>query len=178
MGVFDKFLNVMRLNSDEDEDDFYLDDEYDDEDYEEPAPKRKLFGGKSDSLDDDDFDEKSYDPPQKQPARSQTKITPMPKSKKGTQPGMEVCVFKPTTMEDAREIVETLLSNRTVVLNVEGLDIDIAQRIIDFTSGACFAIDGNLQKISTYIFVITPHAVDISGDFQNMIDSFDVSNMS
>ena len=50
----------------------------------------------------------------------------------------------------------------------EGLDVDIAQRIIDFTSGSCFAISGNLQKISHYIFIITPASVDISGDFQDI----------
>lgn len=86
---------------------------------------------------------------------------------------MEVCVIKPTSVEDAREITETLLMNRTVVLNVEGLDLEIAQRIIDFTSGSCFAISGNLQKISNYIFIITPPNVDISGDFLNIMDSFD-----
>ncbi len=87
---------------------------------------------------------------------------------------MEVCVIKPTTIEDAREITETLLANRTVVLNLEGLDVDIAQRIIDFTSGSCFAISGNLQKISHYIFIITPASVDISGDFQDIFGgSFD-----
>ena len=89
--------------------------------------------------------------------------------------GMEVCVIKPTSVEDAREITETLLNNRTVVLNVEGLDVEIAQRIIDFTSGSCFAISGNLQKISNYIFIITPAAVDISGDFLNIVDSFDTT---
>ena len=56
----------------------------------------------------------------------------------------------------------------TVVLNLEGLDVDIAQRIIDFTSGSCYAISGNLQKISHYIFIITPASVDVSGDFQDI----------
>ena len=78
-------------------------------------------------------------------------------------------MIKPASMEDAREITETLLSNRTVVLNMEGLDMDIAQRIIDFASGSCFAINGNLQKIANYIFIITPATVDISGDFQNLL---------
>ena len=45
---------------------------------------------------------------------------------------MEVCVIKPRSMEDTREITDTLLANCTVVLNMEGLDVDIAQRIIDF----------------------------------------------
>ena len=82
--------------------------------------------------------------------------------------GMEVCVIKPTSIEEAREITETLLDNRTVILNLEGLDVEIAQRIIDFTSGSCYAIHGNLQKISQYIFIITPASVDISGDFQDI----------
>ena len=88
------------------------------------------------------------------------------------------CVIKPTSIEDAREITETLLANRTVVLNLEGLDVDIAQRIIDFTSGSCFAISGNLQKISQYIFIITPASVDISGDFQEIFSgSVDVQGI-
>ena len=90
---------------------------------------------------------------------------------------MEVCVIKPISFEDAREITETLLMNRPVILNVEGLDVDIAQRIIDFASGSCFAISGNLQKISNYIFIITPANVDISGDFQNFIDSYDQTSI-
>ena len=84
---------------------------------------------------------------------------------------MEVCVIKPTTADDSREITDTLLNNRTVVLNLEGVDVDVAQRIIDFTSGASYAIGGNLQKISHYIFIITPASVDISGDFQQILDS-------
>ena len=103
------------------------------------------------------------------------KVTPMRQMRKMSDSGMEVCVIKPTTVEDAREITETLLANRTVVLNLEGLDVEIAQRIIDFTSGSCFAISGNLQKISHYIFIITPASVDISGDFQEILSgSFDV----
>ena len=90
---------------------------------------------------------------------------------------MEVCVIKPTTPEDAREITDTLLSNRTVVLNMEGLDVDIAQRIIDFASGSTYAINGNFQQISRYIFIITPASVDVSGDFSTILgDTFDVSS--
>ena len=72
-------------------------------------------------------------------------------------------------MEDAREITETLLADCTVLLNMEGLDLDVAQRIIDFISGATFAINGNLQKISNYIFLVTPTNVDISGDLQDLL---------
>ena len=152
MGVMDKFLNAMKLNDEEDE--YYDDDFYDDD----PEPVKKPSPAKDDmALDDDKTIKKSV-----------PKVTPMRQMKKMSGSGMEVCVIKPTTVEDAREITETLLANRTVVLNLEGLDVDIAQRIIDFTSGSCFAISGNLQKISHYIFIITPSSVDVSGDFQDI----------
>lgn len=166
MGVMDKFLNYMKLN---DEDDEFYDDDYldDDDEIEEPAPK-KASAAKANN--EESFEERA---PRK---AVQPKVTPIRQNvRRVAGNGMEVCVIKPTSVEDAREITETLLSNRTVVLNLEGLDVDIAQRIIDFTSGSCFAIGGNLQKISHYIFIITPASVDISGDFQDIINgSFDM----
>ena len=158
MSVMDKFLNAMKLNDEEDE---YYDDYYDDE----PEPVKKAAPVREESNPDE---ERII----RKPA---AKVTPMRQTKKMPGTGMEVCVIKPTTVEDAREITETLLANRTVVLNLEGLDVEIAQRIIDFTSGSCFAMSGNLQKISHYIFIITPASVDISGDFQDILSgSFDV----
>ena len=157
MSVMDKFLNAMKLN---DEDDEYYDDDFYDDD---PEPVKRPSVVREETSSDETI---------KKPT---PKVTPMRQMKKMPGTGMEVCVIKPTTVEDAREITETLLANRTVVLNLEGLDVDIAQRIIDFTSGSCFAISGNLQKISHYIFIITPASVDISGDFQEILTgSFDV----
>ncbi|NLL76740.1 MAG: cell division protein SepF [Clostridiales bacterium] len=160
MGVMDKFLNYMKLN-DEDED-YYDEDYYDDSD---ETPK-KVTTQKEELPIIEEASAKKASP----------KITPMARQpRKMVGAGMEVCVIKPTSVEDAREITETLLANRTVVLNLEGLDVDIAQRIIDFTSGSCFAMSGNLQKISHYIFIITPASVDISGDFQELLSgAFDV----
>ena len=93
---------------------------------------------------------------------------------------MEVCVFKPTQFDESREITDTLLNGCTVVLNFEGLDVDVAQRIIDFTSGATYAISGNLQKISNYIFIATPQSVELSGDFQDLLSggNIDVSGLN
>lgn len=162
MGVMDKFISYMKLN---DEDDDFYDDDYLDEEPINEKPKKLPSPKETTEAEDDKSTFKKAAP----------KLTPMRQAKKGGSDGMEVCVIKPTSIEDAREITETLLANRTVVLNLEGLDMDIAQRIIDFTSGSCFAISGNLQKISHYIFIITPAIVDISGDFQEILSgSFDV----
>ncbi len=154
-GVMDKFLNTLKFDGDE------IDDDYDFEEDEIVEEKPS----KSSRVDSDFEDDKPKGARLVKPARP-TSV----KSKRVNAGGMEVCVIKPTTVEDSREITDTLLNNRTVVLNLEGVDVDIAQRIIDFTSGACYAMSGNLQKISHYIFIITPASVDISGDFQQILD--------
>lgn len=170
MGVLDKFLDIMKFNDGEDydNDDYY--DDYDDEEYDKP---KKSFFKKEKKYDDDEND---YEPVSKS-SRSSSKVTPMRQTSQKSN--MEVRVMKPSSVDDSREIAETLLGNRTVILNLEGLDLEIAQRIIDFISGATFAIDGNLQKISNYIFLITPTNVDISGDLQDIFStSFNVPAMS
>ena len=169
MGFLDKFLNVMRLNPDEEDDFFNEDYDFEDDDFEEEKPAKSSFKAKKEKEKEDDFIDDYKEKP--------VKTTPIRQSKRATSGAgnMELCVIKPTSVEDAREITETLLNNRAVILNVEGLDVEVAQRIIDFTSGSTFAISGNLQKISNYIFVITPASVDISGDFLSLVDAFDTT---
>ena len=171
MGVFDKFLDIMKLNEDDYDDQYDEYDEggfYDDDEYEEKS-RHSFFGKKNNSSKEDsykDFDveeEKEF-----QPAKS--KVTQMRTPARHSSSGnMEVCVVKPGSVDDSREITETLLGGRTVILTLEGMDLDVAQRIIDFISGATFAINGNLQKISNYIFLVTPTNVDISGDLQDLL---------
>lgn len=84
-------------------------------------------------------------------------------------PTMEVCMIKPVDMDDAKEISDILTSGRAVVINMEGLNIDIAQRLIDFSSGACYATEGKLQAISRSIFIISPKNIELSGDFSGSI---------
>ena len=179
MGVMDKFLNYMKLNDNEDE---YYDNDFLDEDEQEEAPApKKSFGSKTAAPADDDYDAEPAPArkPSARPAAAPGKITPLhANNRKNVAGGMEVCVIKPSSFEEAREITETLLKNRTIVMNLEGLDVDIAQRILDFTSGSCYAINGNLQKISMYIFIITPASVDISGDFQSILGGFDSSTLN
>lgn len=190
MGVLDKFLDAIKLN--DDYDDEFFDEDFEEEfEEEETKPRKKFFDkfkNNEDDLDDGFEDEPAPRPvvkttakpspaktaaatraaskPAKQSAPS--KITPMRNTKKSTT-AMEVCVIKPVSMEDTREIADTLVDNCTVVLNLEGVDVDLAQRIIDFTSGSCYSLGGSLQKISSYIFIITPYNVDVSGDFQSIL---------
>lgn len=192
MSVLDKFLDAIRLNDDFDDDDEFFDDE-DLEALDEEKPKHRFFKKLDDDYDDEDDVEEEYVKPEKKVAPKQAKapkqtakqaapsssnkITPMRKKNSGNGT-MEVCVIKPSSMEDTREIADTLIDRCTVVLNLEGIDVDVAQRIIDFSSGACYSIAGSLQKISSYIFILTPANVEISGDFQEILSgAFDVPSV-
>ncbi|MDD6448357.1 MAG: cell division protein SepF [Lachnospiraceae bacterium] len=179
MSVFSKFLDVMRLN-DDDED--YNDEDYDEED---EGQESRGFSQRSRQSDSSDEAESSADSDRESRSsrfdhkvttnRSGSKITPL-HSKKGNGE-MSVCVFKPTSFDDAMEIAETLIGNQTVIINMEGVDVGLAQRIIDFASGCIYALNGNLQKISNYIFIITPSGVSISGDLQDIVNAFDFSGI-
>lgn len=198
MSIFDKFLNAIRLNDDFDEDDEYFDDEPITETPKKSKEKKSLFpkkdsyGDELDDLDDfdnvdDDFDQplKKTEPKvsssipglkQSKPTKTTSKITPI-RSKKNSAVPMEVCVIKPTKMDDTREIADSLLDHCTVILNLEGIDVEVAQRIIDFSSGSCYAVGGSLQMVSSYIFILTPDNVELSGDFQKMLGGFGIPSI-
>lgn len=152
MGLMDNFISAMKLGGEESEG--YEEDEYLDE------PDEEVNVGKA---------PKAADPEEEVSRKSVIPKANNARKQKVSGNGMEVCVIKPTSMEDTREITDTLRSNRTVVLNMEGVDVSLAQRIIDYASGTCYAISGNLQKISNYIFIITPPSVEISGDFPELL---------
>lgn len=164
MSFLSKIMDTMKLT--EEEDDGYFEP---DEEYEAAKPVRKnLFNSRE--ADDDMDDQEDMKP--RFFGRS-SKVVPMRKA-------MEVSLIKPTSIEDAREICDFLLAGKAVVLNMEGIHTEIAQRIIDFTSGATYSMNGNLQKISNYIFIATPESVELSGDFQDMLNNgtLDVSGLN
>lgn len=185
MGIFDKFLNAVRLNDDYDEDDEDFFDE-DDEDFEddepsvEAAPKKSSrftsrFGRRDEKTAANTRESEPSSSPaqtyrQVNPVRNSSKIKALKRKNHPAPTVMEVCVIKPTKIEDYKEIADTLLSGCTVILNLEGLDVELAQRIIDFSSGSCYAIDGNFKKVSSYIFTLTPSGVEITGDIQDLLN--------
>lgn len=158
----------FRKSAREEEDDG-LSSYYDDA-YEEPAapvsPRSERPAPEPETV-------KSFTPtrtPERQPVvekPAERKVVPLRNSSAG---GFEVVVIHPESMEDGNEITDTLLSGRAVVLNLEGINPDVAQRIIDYSAGSCYAMRGNLQKISNYIFLVAPSGVDISGDFQKALN--------
>lgn len=84
---------------------------------------------------------------------------------------MEVVVIQPTTYDDAQDICDQIKSKKPVIINLESMEHDIAQRIMDFVSGACYTLDGNMQRVTNNIFLIAPYNVDIGGNVQEELKS-------
>lgn len=171
----DKVKSIFTVDYDDYEDDYY--DDYDEEEL-DPV-REKTVRKKREPVSE------QQEPPVVKPTRTKTtassqsrisrtrssKVVPMRSNN-----DMEVCVIKPTYYESTRDIIDTLLDGKSVVLNLEGMKLDLAQRIIDSVSGGCYAIQGNLQRISGYIYLVTPRSVDITGDFQDLVG--DASNIT
>lgn len=79
-------------------------------------------------------------------------------------PASEVLVIEPRAFEESLEIVEHLRGRKSVLLNLHMLDKEGSQRIVDFLSGACHAIDGHQQKIGDGVFLFAPATVVISSE--------------
>ena len=75
---------------------------------------------------------------------------------------IELKVVRPEKFSDAPQVADHLLSNRTVVLNLENTDKDTSRHLIDFLSGVVYALDGDIKKVANDTFIITPHNVSIS----------------
>lgn len=101
----------------------------------------------------------------KQPA-TQSKIVNFQASVK-----MEVIVIQPETYDEAQDICDHIKSQRPVIINLEHMEHNIAQRIMDFISGSCYTLNGNLQRVTNNIFIIAPENVDIAGDFREELKS-------
>ena len=175
--IFDKFLDSMKLYDDAEDEEEELteeapaeEEEYEEEPEPEPAKPRKSFFSRRQPREEEREEEEEAEEPavveRPRPARNYARTAPMRTAP--ARAGMEVNMIRPTSMDDARDICDMLLSGRAVVINLEGVQVDLAQRIIDFSSGACYSIDGNLQKISSYIFIITPSNIELTGEFQSM----------
>ena len=151
MGAFDKFLDILKIDNDEDDYESY--DEYDNSEEDISEQKSNAFATS----------------PQSQEVEKPKKISKssgMNKQRKGYMNNMEVVRVEPGSIEDGRKISDYLLEEKVGFLDLEGIDMNLAQRIIDFVSGATYSINGTLQQMSKYTFVIAPPAVSVSGDFQ------------
>lgn len=80
---------------------------------------------------------------------------------------MKVVIVQPENYDDAQEICDHLKNKKPIIINLEDIEKEPAQRIIDFLSGSVYALEGTIQKVSNGIFLIAPHNVDVMGDFKD-----------
>lgn len=92
-----------------------------------------------------------------------------------TTTAVQVVLIKPTRFEQAAEIADHLRARRTVVINLETTNKDVARRLVDFLSGVAYANDGKIKKVAINTYIITPYNVDIMGD---LIDELENSGVS
>ncbi len=84
---------------------------------------------------------------------------------------LKVVVIQPTSYNDSQDIADHLKSKKPVVVNLERLDKDDARKMVDFLSGAVYALDGSMQKVANGILLLAPYNVGIMGDFSSELKS-------
>ena len=87
---------------------------------------------------------------------------------------MKVVIVRPEMFDEVANIADHLVQGKTIVLNLETANKDIARRIVDFMSGAAYALGCKLKKIANNTFIIVPEHTDIAGEL--MLDDFDEQN--
>lgn len=186
---FSNLLDFLKLNDDDDyDDDFYDDEEIDPIEEErllrkeeKRMAKEEKRAAKQPSYHRDI--EEEYDEPEIPVAPKRTsirtasnKVVPI----RTTSRGLEVCICKPNNFGDSQDACEMLIQGHAVVVNLEGIDIMEAQRIMDFISGCIFSMSGKMHQISRYIFIFSPDNVDISGDYLELSqeDEFNIPTLN
>lgn len=166
--LWDKFKTlVMGTPDDYDEDydeyDDYDEDEYDD--YDEKRNSKPRF----------DFMKnfrRSSEPEQEEEERPSFRSGSFAQSRANNvidinaKVKMSVVVATPQSLEAASEVTIELRNKKTVIVNLEGMEKETAQRITDFLSGSCYALSGSIQPISNRIYIIGPYDVAITGEFK------------
>ena len=161
MGLFDEFKRLAHPYEDEEPDDDL--DGFDD--FDAPAPRAERrerperlerSSRKVDTL---------YGSSQEEERRSNKVVNIH------TTTQLQVVLVKPERFENASEIADHLREKRTVVLNLESTNKDIARRLLDFLSGVAYANEGKIKKVAISTYIITPYNVDILGDLIDELEN-------
>ena len=118
---------------------------------------------------DQDFDELSRKEPSFEDRHAEDRRNKVVNIHATTQ--LKVVLVKPERFENASEIADHLKEKRTVVVNLESTNKDIARRLIDFLSGVAYAGEGKIKKVAANTYIITPYSVDIMGDLIDELEN-------
>lgn len=152
MSMFDGLKNALGINSDG-EAESYLDDT-EDEIFRDTAPKPAPAP------------ESYAAPEEKQTTTNSNKVVNI-----NATAQLKVVLVKPERFDDAATIADQLNTKRTVVLNLESTNKEVSRRLIDFLSGVAYANNGQIKRVATSTFIITPYNVDIMGDLIDELEN-------
>lgn len=153
VNIIEKLKAYLKVN-DETEESEYGEADNDDDDYE---------AGDAEIRDEQEDDDEARPRVASRNAKV-NKVIPLRKD-------LVVTMFKPSSVDESRLVVDALKEGKTVVLNLEGVRTAIAQRVVDFICGATYHGEGNLQSISEAIFIVTPPNVELTGEFVDLLGS-------
>lgn len=132
--IMSKVWNLFGMDQADDEE--YEDDAYDyDYEEEEPVEEKKSF------------------------IKRNNKVVAMPQSS-----SVRMVISQPTTFEQSEEICGFLKEKKSVIVNLEYVNKDVARRIVDFISGGVYSLDAHIQKVSNSIFLIAPTNYEITNE--------------
>jgi len=137
-GIFNKLLDMVGLEETDWEEEEAMDEENLYEDEAAAEPEEQHFGR----------------------GRRKSKVVNFANS--GTT--MRMVVYQPSSYEDTQNIIDNIKARKPVIINLDELDVEIAQRILDFVSGAIYALNGSIKKVARAIFVVAPMNVDITAN--------------
>ncbi len=144
MGSFmDKVYNLVGVDMGDTYEEEYFDDYIEDEIYDEPQRNSN----------------ESYMPSRRNSVKNSTRV-----NRYEDNPQMKLVIMRPEKYEEATDITNYLKERKPIVINLEAVDTPTSRRIVDFISGAVYALDGNIQKVSKGIFLIAPCNIGVLND--------------
>ncbi|HWD65662.1 MAG TPA: cell division protein SepF [Solirubrobacteraceae bacterium] len=110
---------------------------------------------------DDDFDDIFADDPND---RRTTTLRPVGRGNGRATGDVRVHFVAPKSFNDVQDVADKFKDSIPVILNLQGTDNDLSKRLIDFSSGLTYALDGGMQRIADKVFLLTPHNVEVSAE--------------
>jgi len=171
MGFLDE-LKKLTKPYDEDEDDFF------DEAEEDPVDEPTIVAPRAERREKAERRERTVAADPFADTGAVSEFVERPAAKKDnkvmsihTTTAVQVVLSKPERFEQAAEIADHLREKRTVVMNLETTNKDVARRLVDFLSGVAYANDGKIKKVAINTYIITPYNVDIMGDLIDELEN-------
>ena len=172
MSLLDNLKKFAQPYADDDYDDYDDDEEYLDDEYDAPAPRRAPArrtppapAPVEDELEDDDF---GFDAPAVAPAAAPAPAFSGRVVNMTTGAKQEVVLFRPANFGETTKAADALRSNKAVVLNLENVDKAMSRRVVDFLSGCVYALSGSVKKIAQSAYLFCPHNMDVVGDLESL----------